>query len=169
MTQSRSKSGSRLRGHGHRGLAPRVLSCSPGPLVFLPKHSLHAHIFPPLRCHLTTGDLRPLSTPATDVETPTNSVEAWDTAPRFRVVLSRSRSSVVGRRRRRCCPLAVARPAAISSFAVAARGELACALLPRRKLAGMAIACRSLRRYWIASACEVFDEMGELKFVTFHL
>jgi hypothetical protein len=82
--------------------------------------------------------------------------------------LSRPHSSVGGHRRRRCCPLPVVRPPIVSSFVVAARGEFSCTVLPGRRSARTTIACRSLLRYWIAS-CEVFDEMGELKFVPFHL
>ncbi|KAK1603841.1 hypothetical protein QYE76_027514 [Lolium multiflorum] len=78
-------------------------------------------------------------------------------------LLSPLRSRVGGRRRRsrRCCPLTVARPPAVSSCAVATGGELSCTVFPERKSAGTAIACRSLQTHWMASACEIMVDSDD--------
>jgi hypothetical protein len=65
-------------------------------------------------------------------------------------VLSQPRCSVRGRRRRCWSPLSVASPPAIISFTVDERGELSCTVLPDRKSAEATLACRSVRRHWIA-------------------
>ncbi|KAK1614514.1 hypothetical protein QYE76_020031 [Lolium multiflorum] len=84
-------------------------------------------------------------------------------------LLSSRRSRVGGRRRRRFCPLTVATPPAVRSCAIFAGGELSCTVFPDRKSAETAMPAGPYGSIWIASACEVFVEMLELKCVPFHI
>ncbi|KAK1645362.1 hypothetical protein QYE76_063167 [Lolium multiflorum] len=84
-------------------------------------------------------------------------------------LLSPRRSRVGGRRRRRCCPLTIATPPAVRSCAVSAGGELSCTVFPDRKSAETAMPAGPYGSIWIASACEVFVQMLELKCVPFQI
>ncbi|KAK1614906.1 hypothetical protein QYE76_020423 [Lolium multiflorum] len=84
-------------------------------------------------------------------------------------LLSPRRSRVEGRRRLRCCPLTVARPPAVRSCAVSAGGELSCPCFQTASRLRRPWPAGPYGSIWIASACEVFVEMVELKFVPFQI